>query len=85
MPYRVDIKNSAKSEIRKLPNDVRHRIVLRIAKLSENPRPPGVKKLEGSGDLYRVRVGDYRIIFQIDDYALVVLVVRVADRKDAYD
>lgn len=52
--------------------------------LEHNPRPPGVAKLTGRANLWRVRVGDYRILFEIDDPAQTVLVLRIAHRRDAY-
>ncbi len=52
--------------------------------LAVNPRPKGVKKLSGLDDLYRIRVGDYRIVYQIHDDRLIVLVVRIGHRKDVY-
>ena len=60
------------------------RLGRRIDALAENPRPQGVKKLGGEGDLYRVRVGDYRIIYQIRERSLIVLIVRVGHRADVY-
>ncbi len=52
--------------------------------MSLNPRPPGVVKLEGDENLWRIRIGDYRVIYEIHDDRLVVVVLRVANRKDAY-
>lgn len=52
--------------------------------LAENPRPLGVRKLEGEEDLYRLRVGDYRVLYAIRDAVLLVLVVRIADRREVY-
>lgn len=70
--------------LRKLPDDARRRIVRTIEPLETDPRPPGVKKLAGSEDLYRVRAGEYPIIFQIDDRDVTVLIVRIAHRSDVY-
>mgnify|MGYP001580816136 FL=1 len=52
--------------------------------LAATPRPKGVKKLTGTDDLYRIRVGDYRIVYQIHDDRLIVLVVRIGHRRDVY-
>ena len=52
--------------------------------LAKEPRPKGVKKLSGADDLYRIRVGDYRVVYQIRDDRLIVLVVRIGHRKDVY-
>jgi mRNA interferase RelE/StbE len=70
--------------LRKLPRDVRERIDRAILALADEPRPIGCKKLAGYADLYRVRVGDWRITYALKDTELIVLVVEVAPRVDAY-
>lgn len=82
--YRVELKPSAARAVRKLAADVRRRVIARAEALAADPRPPGAEKLEGVRDLYRVRVGDYRIIYQVADKVLLVLVVRVGHRRDVY-
>ena len=84
MAYRVVLKPSADRELSKLPGDVQRRVAAKIAALADEPRPPGVEKLAGGTDEYRVRVGRYRIVYAIEDDRLVVLVLRIADRKDVY-
>ncbi|MGD9857553.1 MAG: type II toxin-antitoxin system RelE/ParE family toxin [Planctomycetaceae bacterium] len=84
MAYRVELKPRADKELRALPQSVQLRVVRALRDLSENPRPAGVKKLAGETDLYRIRVGDYRVVYQIQDERLLVLVVRVAHRRDVY-
>jgi mRNA interferase RelE/StbE len=82
--YSVLIKPSAVKEIEAIPlKKDRRRIVERISKLAENPRPPGCEKLSGQ-DKYRIRQGRYRILYSIKDQDLVVYVVKVAHRKDVY-
>ncbi len=81
--YRISIKPSAAKEIEALPKNDRIRVIKRIKGLSENPRPPGCEKLSGN-DKYRVRQGQYRIVFSISDEELVVLVVKVANRREVY-
>lgn len=81
--YRVLIKRSAASELEEGPRKDRERLVARIAKLSAEPRPPGSDKLSGQ-PLYRIRQGAYRVVYEIDDDAIVVLVIRVAHRRDVY-
>ena len=83
--YEVGILPSAEKAIAKLPLKVRVRIVEAIDALADHPRPHGVKKLKGEADLYRIRVGDCRIVYQIADRRLIVTVVRVGNRKDAYE
>lgn len=82
--YRVEIKPSAAKALRKLPNDVRAKIQGRLRALATNPRPNGSIKLVDQGGLYRVRSGDYRVVYRIEDDRLVVFVVDVGDRKDVY-
>ncbi len=83
--YRVVIKPSAAKEIEAVDQKRdRRRIVERILALADEPRPVGCEKLAGPSDRYRVRVGRYRIVYSIADDELLVLVVRVADRKDVY-
>jgi len=82
--YQVEFTRPAAKEVAALSRDVQERIILRVTALSENPRPHGVQKLEGQTDLYRIRVGSYRVIYAIVDERLIVTVVRIADRKDVY-
>lgn len=81
--YRVDLTSKARRQFSVLPKDVQKRIDLRLLALAGNPRPAGVKKLQGQ-DRYRIRVGDYRVIYQIQDEVLLVLVVEIAHRREAY-
>lgn len=82
--YRLFIKPSAVKEIEAIPTKKdRRRVVDRIGSLADDPRPPGCQKLSGA-DKYRLRQGRYRILYTIVDDRLVVTVVRVAHRKDAY-
>jgi mRNA interferase RelE/StbE len=83
MSYRLDYLPSASRSIEKLPRSIQQRIVSRIEALSENPRPPGSVKLKGQ-NAYRVRVGDYRIVYTIEDQRLVVLIVDVGHRREVY-
>jgi mRNA interferase RelE/StbE len=83
--YRVLIKVSAAKEIEVVDQKKdRRRIVARVLALAEEPRPVGCEKLVGESDRYRIRVGRYRVVYSIADDELLVLVVRVADRKDVY-
>ncbi len=74
----------ALKEFRKLTGDVQRRIAPPIDALAADPRPVGVEKLTDEGDLYRIRVGNFRVVYTVRDDALVVIVVRVADRRDVY-
>jgi len=81
--YSVLIKRSAAKEIEAVPKKDREKVVAKIQALATNPRPPGSEKLAGD-DKYRIRHGDYRVLYEIDDATIVVVVVRVAHRREAY-
>ncbi len=82
--YRVFIKPSAKKELLAVSNKKdRQRIVRRISELAENPRPPGCEKLSGY-DRYRLRRGRYRIVYEIRDTDVLVVVVKIGHRRDVY-
>jgi len=83
-PYRVLIEPAAWSQIMALDVKQQSRVVEAIEALEENARPSGVVKLSGADNLYRVRTGDYRIIYQIDADVLVVIVVKVGHHRDVY-
>ena len=82
--YAVEIKPSARKELEALPNHLLSRVVRKIQTLSENPRPAGCKKLKGYKDLWRIRVGDWRMVYIIDDAVRVVSVTRIAHRREVY-
>ena len=84
MAYRIEVKPSAADALARIPQPHRGRIVRKIDRLADNPRPRGAKPLKGRLSLYRIRVGDYRVIYQIQDDALLVLVVRIGSRGDVY-
>ena len=82
--YRILIKPSAVKEIEAISTKKdRQRIVGRISKLADNPRPPGCEKLSGQ-EKYRIRQGRYRIVYAIEDQDLIIYVVKVGHRKDMY-
>ena len=84
MAYAIEFVPSARRELRKLPREVQLKLNQRIDSLSLDPRPRGSKKLKGSDELWRVRVSDYRVVYEIRDKVLLVLVVRVAHRREVY-
>jgi len=84
MPYHVELRPPAQSALDRLPLEVQGRIITKAMTLAENPRPQGVKKLQGQIGLYRVRVGSFRIVYRIDDPRRVVTITIIADRKDSY-
>ncbi len=84
MRYTIIYKQSASKELLQLPANIAHRAKAAINSLSENPRPHGCKKLKGSDNEYRIRIGNYRVIYIISDSVLIITVIKIADRKEAY-
>jgi mRNA interferase RelE/StbE len=84
MSYRLDYKNSVKKELRKITKIDRVAIVGKIQLLTKNPKPEGSAKLKGSRDLFRIRHGDYRVIYKIKDDVLIILIIRIGHRRDIY-
>lgn len=84
MTYRIEVTPAAERILRKLPRDVFRRIDTRILALAKNPTPPGVEKLQGEGKFFRIRVGDYRVIYTVEHGRLLIVVVRVGHRRDIY-
>lgn len=83
--YRVIVSKTASKELADLPTQAVNRIIPAIKKLGDDPRPPGSKKLKGENDSWRIRIGDYRVIYTIDDAIRIVDVRKVGHRKDVYD
>lgn len=84
MQYEVIIKPSAEKQLDRVPAQTRERILDAIEALRQQPRPVGAVKLTGEVGLWRIRVGAYRIVYEIHDDRLLVLVVRIGHRKDVY-
>jgi mRNA interferase RelE/StbE len=82
--YQVQLLPTAQRELLKLPAKIRVRVADAIRSLQANPRPPGCKKLAGNADYYRIRVGDYRVLYEIRDRVLLVLVIKVGHRREVY-
>jgi mRNA interferase RelE/StbE len=82
--YPVSITPAARREFGSLRRDVQVRVATKIGELAAEPRPPGVKKLKGEANVYRVRFGDYRIVYEVDDVAQTVTVTAIGDRKEIY-
>ena len=83
MRYQVIILKSVRKELDRLPDNVASRILVRLAGLETIPRPPDVKKLKGL-DAWRIRVGDYRVIYEIHDRVLQIIVITVGHRREIY-
>jgi mRNA interferase RelE/StbE len=82
--YSVEVAPKAEAQIKTLPKPEAKRIVAKLAQLATDPRPPKSEQLSGSPPFRRVRVGDYRVIYAVDDTARTVIVARVRHRKEAY-
>ncbi|MEM7146844.1 MAG: type II toxin-antitoxin system RelE/ParE family toxin [Verrucomicrobiota bacterium] len=81
--YKVEFRKSVEKELRSISKKDQIRILQRISELAEEPRPSGCKKLSGQ-ERYRLRQGNYRILYEIEDDRLIVTVVKVGDRRDVY-
>jgi len=84
MAYQIVMTVEARRNMLALPKDIVRRAHVCILALAEEPRPPKTKKLKGTGDQWRVRVGDYRIIYQIEDDRLLIVVIRIGHRREIY-
>ena len=84
MSYRVIIPKPVQKQLNNLSQKIRSRLLAEIRLLEDNPRPEGVKKLKGYKDTYRIRIRNYRIIYEIKDREMVVLLLSSVHRKDAY-
>ncbi len=82
--YKIEWKNSAYKELQKLPRTMITRVVAAVSELSNEPFPHGVKKLVSSEFSYRIRVGNYRVVYEVLENRLIVEIVRVRHRKDVY-
>ena len=84
MSYRIEIKRSAAKALKKIPKANRKRIVDKIDSLAESPPNPDTTKMKGNNPFHKVSVGDYRIVYEIQEDVLVILVVNIGHRKDIY-
>ena len=82
--YRVLLERAVEKDLGRLPAEVHDRVVAAMQKLAANPRPPGCRKLAGHKNDWRIRVGDYRIIYEIEDQVRVLRVNRVRHRREVY-
>lgn len=84
MSYRIEFSPAASRKLRDLEKPVQARIFRAIESLQQNSRPPSCKKLECEEPLYRIRVGDYRIVYEIHDTLLLILVLKIGHRREVY-
>jgi mRNA interferase RelE/StbE len=83
--YAVELKPSARKELESLPDNVLARVLSRIESLARDPRPARCKKLKGYKDQWRIRIGDWRVVYAVSDTARLVSVTRIAHRREVYD
>jgi mRNA interferase RelE/StbE len=84
MPYRIEFRPAALRDLASLDQPVREKIAVKIDGLKQDPRPFGVEKLKGQDKRYRLRIGPYRVVYEIEDDILLVLVVRIGHRREVY-
>ena len=82
--YEIFIERTAEKDIKNLPLGVSHRVIPAIKSLSLTPRPSECCKISGSKNLWRIRIGDYRVLYEVDDKAASIKIMRVKHRKEAY-
>lgn len=85
MPCTIEIEPRARRQLRALPRDVQQRITDVLAQLEDQPRPPDAKRLTGQDRIYRLRVGAYRILYEIENRIRIVLIVEVGHRREVYE
>lgn len=83
--YRVELTKSAEKELNRLPGSLISRLVSRLEGLAFNPRPAGCKKLKGGDCEWRIRVGNYRVVYTIDDAKMLLEVTRICHRSEVYE
>lgn len=84
MTYRIELSPPAARQLRKLDGDARRRVQAAVELLGQDPRPAGAKKLVGGEGEWRVRTGDYRIVYEVNDGVLLILVLAVGHRREIY-
>jgi len=84
LKYRIEFKRSAAKALRKIPRSDQKRIAVEIDSLSENLPDPATTKMKGDNPFHRIRVGDYRIIYEIHEDILLIMVLKIGHRKDVY-
>ena len=84
MSYRVFIERNAEKNFKKTPKEIKKKFIAAVAELKNNPRPLNVRKISDSESSYRIRIGDYRIIYEIDEKRKKINIFRIRHRKEAY-
>jgi len=84
LKYRIEVKKSAAKALKKIPKPDQKRISERIDNLAKNLPNPDTTKMKGNNPFHKIRVGDYRIVYEIQDYILLILIIKIGHRKDIY-
>lgn len=84
MNYQIQFSRPAQKQLKQLTPELQQRIAQKLTELAQNPRQPGSEKLKGQEEVYRIRVGQYRILYEIQDQQLIVLVIKIGHRRDVY-
>ena len=82
--YEIEVSRSAEKQLRKLPREEQERIVQAILPLAQNPRPRGARKLSGYDEVFRIRVGRYRILYSVSSGTVVIIILKIGHRRDVY-
>ena len=82
--YEIEVSATAKRQLRRLNLVDQIKILKRVRGLAEDPRPPGSRKLRGYTDVFRIRVGQYRVLYSVEDHKLVIILLKVGHRRDVY-
>ena len=82
--YKIEIGRSAERQLKKLSRDDQHRVAQAMLSLTEDPYPKGSRKLTGYDDVFRIRVGHYRVLYSVSGKTLIIIILKVGQRKDVY-
>lgn len=82
--YSIEISNTAEKQLRKIPRDDQIRVLRAVKQLAVEPNPSGCRKLSGYDDIFRIRVGVYRILYSVEKKRIVVVILKIGHRKDVY-
>ncbi|HJD55500.1 MAG TPA: type II toxin-antitoxin system RelE/ParE family toxin [Rickettsia endosymbiont of Pyrocoelia pectoralis] len=83
--YKIELAPNAQRQLKKLSKQLQLTIIQKLEDLKTTPLPVGIKKLSGIDNLYRLRIGNYRVIYQVDHKILLILILKIGDRKEVYD
>jgi mRNA interferase RelE/StbE len=83
-PYRIEVSGTAERQLKKIRREDKVRILRAISLLADEPRPSGCKKMSGYDDIYRIRIGNYRVIYEIDGKQVIIVILKIGHRRDVY-